>query len=160
MNYNFSAILADIDTKLERDALMLELENLLDSFFVSKRNTFEKLDEIVSFDRREKILESCKLNSIDVSDMASFKDFCTQLLTKIKELSVIELTLAFSPPRLMLDRVSQWFDHVLSKKIILEIKVKPEILGGVRVSYHGLYRDYSVKKLLEEKIKAGKVSFI
>jgi F0F1-type ATP synthase delta subunit len=71
------------------------------------------------------------------------------LESKLKLLKQINLTLGFTPDDSTVTTIYSWVKQNLGENIILNIEVKPEILGGVIVSFNGLYSDFSLKKTLE-----------
>ncbi len=70
----------------------------------------------------------------------------------LEQISRVTLNLAFEPKREFVQRVAGWFLTNLSQKVILDIKVKREVIAGAIIEYNGKYRDYSKSRELVEVI--------
>lgn len=64
----------------------------------------------------------------------------------------IPITLAFEPGPKFLKKVASWFSQNLGKKVILDVTVDKNIVGGAIVICNNHYKDYS----LASKMAAGK----
>jgi len=60
------------------------------------------------------------------------------------------ITLAFSPTSDILKKISDWFLCHTKEKVILDIKVAPEILGGLIIEFKGKYLDLSLQKQIDK----------
>lgn len=77
--------------------------------------------------------------------------FFLQLLKKyLTSLPKIKIEIAFEPERKTLKKISQWFKENLKKKVILDLKINPKIIGGVKIEYRGKWRDFSLAKKIKE----------
>jgi F0F1-type ATP synthase delta subunit len=64
----------------------------------------------------------------------------------------VGLTLAFSPSKDFLSKLSHWFGSSLEKPLVLDILVNPEIAGGLILEHAGNYRDYSISENLNKTL--------
>lgn len=62
----------------------------------------------------------------------------------------VVLTLAFYPSDHFLDKIVDWFEDNVGRKVIVDLVVDPEIVGGAKVMCNEHFRDYSVHSKLEE----------
>ncbi len=60
----------------------------------------------------------------------------------------IKMKLAFSPPEETIDRIIGWFEKNYGKKVILDLKTNPRIVGGAVLEYGGKWIDLSLEKKL------------
>lgn len=68
-------------------------------------------------------------------------------------MTTVNLTLAFLPSKSLVKKLALWFKKNFGSKVVLDIQVDPKILGGAILSFNGYYRDFSLKKKLERKLK-------
>lgn len=62
----------------------------------------------------------------------------------------ISLTIAFKPNEELMSALSSWAKENLKEKAVFDITVDPSIVGGAIIECDGLYRDESVRKILED----------
>lgn len=60
------------------------------------------------------------------------------------------ITLAFSPTSNILKKISDWFLSHTKEKVILDIKIAPEILGGLIIEFKGKYLNLSLQKQIDK----------
>lgn len=95
------------------------------------------------------ILEAEK-NGLIFSDPKSQSDFLENLKKELSELPVLKIQIAFSPPQSTTERISRYLEKEVGKKIILDILVNPEIVGGAILEYQGKYLNLSLAKEIEK----------
>ena len=84
-------------------------------------------------------------------ELTSKKDAHTlisELQSQLKNIDVIELTLAFEPTLSAIERIYTYVKTILSDDFVLDIVFDRSVLGGALIVNKGQYRDYSVKKKL------------
>lgn len=96
------------------------------------------------------------LNSLPADFLKSFnKDNVSSAMEnleqQIKKLSPLILYLSFEPDKNTITAISLWLRQNLSQKPILEIKYDPTLIGGCALVKNGIYKDYSLKKRVEEQ---------
>lgn len=79
----------------------------------------------------------------------NLKIMIEKIENELKLLKTINLMLSFEPNESIINAIYSWVTKNLGKKIVLNIEVKPEILGGAVISFNGLYSDFSLKRTLE-----------
>ncbi|OGD96078.1 hypothetical protein A3F02_03205 [Candidatus Curtissbacteria bacterium RIFCSPHIGHO2_12_FULL_38_9b] len=109
---------------------------------IRSKVTKDLLDLIIKIEKGNKLPQSAK----ELSDY--FNSLC-DFLGKIPK---IELILAFEPSAEFLGKIKRWFWENFKKRVVFEIIIKPEIIGGAIIEYNGIYRDFSKAKDFEESI--------
>ena len=84
-------------------------------------------------------------------------EFFKDLKKYLEVLPVVRLTIAFSPSQDFITGLSEWLKKEAGKRIILEILVKEDLVGGLIVEYGGEYRDYSLARKLDELLEKNVV---
>ena len=76
------------------------------------------------------------------------------LLTEFEQLfygaTTVVLTLSFYPTEAVIDRICGWFEENLKERVIVDLIVDPDIVGGIKVMCNERFRDYSVRTKLEK----------
>ena len=65
----------------------------------------------------------------------------------------MKLKIAFSPSSEFLEEINQWFEKELSVKVILDLTINPKIVGGAIIEYQGNWRDFSLRKKIDNLIE-------
>jgi hypothetical protein len=68
---------------------------------------------------------------------------------EILKMPRIKLTLAVNSEDSFLNKIYAWFSTNTEKTFLLDISVDASIVGGLLITYNGLYRDYSLKAKLD-----------
>jgi len=144
-------ILKDIRTVQEANNFCSEIDNILENFYKLKN---KNLDELLSSSTEnstssiiKKILSD---NKIPSSDFASCEKILSQLKDWIKKMKVIKITLAIDPSSEVISHISDWINQNLETNTLIDIDKDESILGGAVLSINGNYKDFSLKKTLED----------
>lgn len=73
-----------------------------------------------------------------------------ELIAQIKSFPTVEAQIAAAPTDLTLEKINQFVQKKTNTHSILNIKIKPEILGGVILIIDGKYYDFSISKKLNQ----------
>lgn len=68
--------------------------------------------------------------------------------SEILKMPRIRLTIAIDPEDSFLDKICSWFNANTGKTFLLDIAVDASIVGGLLITYNGIYRDLSLKAKL------------
>lgn len=85
------------------------------------------------------------------------KEEISELEEKLRSFPEIKLEIAFFPNDNFINRISQWFEKELGKKIILNIIVNQKVVAGAIIEHQGKWRDFSSAKEIDQ-LFAGKLS--
>jgi len=146
-----------VHTKKDIEEVILQLDDLINSLFNVNIDIEKKMDEILPQDKKQKIMEIVKRNKIDIKDTLQFQNFLKELQQRVENIPVIMLHFAFNPKEEILRSVLNWFLENLKKEVVLDIEVDQNLIGGAVVVYNGIYKDYSLRKKFEDKIKMGEI---
>ena|SRR5258708_6915759 len=143
-------------TKPESFTLQMQLDDVLGALFSDV--SFEKiLSEQLSFEKKESLLFLLQKNTIDTKNLSQVQMALQDIKKILAELPVITLTLAFAPKQAVIETISTWFIVHTKKFVLLDIVVDTTLIGGAIISYKGIYKDYSMKHILEEKYQQGDI---
>jgi len=142
-------------TEEERETLREELKTLSASLY-ERQGAFE---EALARRVRPATAETIQaiLTETEVSDRAKFFEEAHKALEFLK---VLELSVAFDPKGGSIERIWQWVRKNVGERIILKFTVERSIGAGAIVVYRGKFRNYSLKKLLEDYFEASRGSLV
>lgn len=95
------------------------------------------------------ILEAEKSGKI-LSDPKTQFDFLENLKNEFSKVPVLKIEIAFSPTTKTIEKISRYLEKEVGKKIILDIFVNQEIVGGAVLEYQGRYLNLSLAKEIEK----------
>lgn len=127
---DFSTILKTIVTVGQANDLLLELENLSKSVYLTGNKFSKNLKKIDTryYDQLFYLLEK--------NDK---KECLRKLVDAIKKLPVVNLNLSFFPSFKIVEKASDWLEDNLGKKVLISIKKNPELFTKVEIEYKGKY---------------------
>jgi len=76
-----------------------------------------------------------------------------QLIDSLNHLDIVRITLAMKPSETLVAKVSEWLRAETGTKVILDIKVNEDIMGGIVIDYQGKYGDYSARTKVADFLK-------
>jgi len=60
------------------------------------------------------------------------------------------ITLAVTLPKEEIQRLGRWFRQNVDPRIVLEVRLDPNIVGGCQIIWQGFEGDFSLRKRLRE----------
>lgn len=139
-----------IATTEEAANLMEKISSFLTSLYtISQRGIKERIQTIFSPNWAEMILGQMRDLNIDLTNQQQVNNFFTILSKDLSSLETLSLTLAFAPTAGTLQRISQVVKKAFGLEVVIEVTIKPEIIGGAIIVFAGRYMDFSLKKQLD-----------
>jgi hypothetical protein len=127
---DFSVILEQLVTTYQANDLLTELEDLSRSVYLTGNKFNSHLKKIDV--RYYNIL----LHLLEKNDK---KECLRKLVDAIKKLPVINLNLSFYPSFGIIEKMSNWLEESLGKKVLISIKRNSELFTKVELEYKGKY---------------------
>ena len=149
-------LITSLKTTQEVDNLSSEIDMLMSKLFQSEKILLEKALTSVSVDSAKKITEIFEKFNLDMTDKAIVRDFLDTLADLIKKFKVIKLILAFDPTRATIENIHEAVSENIGIGYILDIEVDESVLAGAIVIFNGKYKDYTIKKAIEETFQNKK----
>lgn len=143
-------LITSLKTTREVDDFSLEIDTLTSSLFNISKMSFDKALNSINQTLAKKITEILLKNNLDTANKEKVRDFLATLKDLIKKFKVIKLTLAFDPSRKTVENIHEFVSQNLGTGYILDIEVDESILAGAAIMFNGKYKDFTLKKSLEE----------
>ena len=147
-------LLKNIYTKEDLISLKQEISEIQKMIFSQSGLLSEKAKNVATKELLEFILSAEGKGEIYFNPNEQF-EFLENLKRKLDSLPVLKMVLAFSPPPATIERISQFLENELGRKIILDLTCNPEIIGGAILEYEGKYINLSLAKNLEKILKTN-----
>lgn len=150
-NQTYYTISKDIRTVQEANNFCAEIDSLLESFYqVGNKNLDELLSSSTGNSTSILIKKILSDNNILSSDFVSCEKLLSQVRNGVKKMKVVRITLAIDPTDEIISHISDWINRNLEANTLIDIDKDESILGGAVLSINGNYKDFSLKKILEE----------
>ncbi len=140
-------------TKAEADHFCTQVEALSESLYSKKTKIKEKIEGIFNADMNNLLLKKFKNSDIAITNAIAVQKFLTELKDEIKKVPIIHITLSFDPKQSTVERIYTWISFNLKKSIFIDIKLDHQIVGGAIIEFEGKYFDYTLKKIITDKMK-------
>ncbi len=127
----YSDIYGLVLTTGDRELLMQEIDILISNLY--------KTDII-----------SSEVRGSTVEVLGKYKDKLPIVREAVSRMREIKLEVARELPQRAMEDISNWVRKNLGEDVVIEFKLKPELIGGATVYWEGRYGDFSLKRKLEE----------
>lgn len=134
-----------------------ELEKLSVDLFTSG-NFLEKINQNINFLSRESLLKLLMQNCPNLDNPGSLEKVIEGIRESLNKIPIVTIIVAFNPSQGAVEKISDFICQSFSKRIVIDIKVDSEIIGGVKIIYEGNIKDFSIKRLLDRYFQEQKGS--
>jgi len=147
-----SELLETLTTTTDRELLRSELEQLKASIFKLKTGGLEEtlktkvranVAEVVQRELRQNEAQKTGLNP---------ESYLQEVIGQLDTIPVLTLTIAFEPTTANLEKWSAQACKLAEQNIILEVKVKPEVVGGANIVWNGRYEDATLQNTFNQAL--------
>jgi hypothetical protein len=139
-----------LKTDRDRTLALLFLNSLSENLYKTDRSLDNFLKRNESDPFAKKVLSEFPPNWINLPDKSTIEEKISELKKRIEILPTIGLTIAVHPNEELLKNLENWAAANFAEKVIFDIRVNPEIVGGAIVVRNGSYSDFSISKRIEE----------
>ncbi len=146
-----------VKTSQDRVEFLSQLDVLSRVFYSHKKDITSALETEVSFKTREKLVWLARKNNISLDTVDIFNSFLETVKQTVVQIPEITLILAFAPTEQMISVISFWFTTSAKKAVVLDISVDKTLIGGTIIGLNGMYKDFSLKRKLQDKFEKGEI---
>jgi F0F1-type ATP synthase delta subunit len=154
MNNNksyWSALLLEVQTKQELLALIARLDAALEKLHEQDKAGLA-LESSLSYREIKIIGEVFKLIGIKEHNSQAAHEALNEAREYLSSRPVINLVLPIEPSVYLMNNIKEWFSHHMGAGVVIDIKVVPEIIGGMIIEAGGKRFDYSWQKKWPQNI--------
>jgi len=145
-------LLATLITHTDAKRFLESMDEAIANAFSTRETLEELFGRLFSHDQKEVLLELIIAVGITRQKAANLQKLLEGIRRTVAVIPIMELTVAVEPSELALVRIKEWIDTHSHTKVVLEIKVNPRVIGGVKIAFDGKYHDYTVRKTIIETL--------
>ncbi len=138
---SYPTLVQGIYTKRQCYILITNLEAIKEELYKSSLVLTQLMSDHLSLELSEEILNLLKVENTDITDRQSLVTVFESLISYLKNLPIVALTLTYSPTLKQLLQISEWFVTEVKAKILIEVRVDPSIIAGATIQYKGIYKN-------------------
>lgn len=148
----YDQIIVKLRITSEATLLIHYLESLSDNIYVSKDNLYKQQilkklpQEIATFLNNE-----FEILSPTPQDQIRIKREINDLLDKLRRYKSVKLTIAFQPDEETITLFSDWFKKNIGNDVLIDLQFDKSIVGGAQLIVNGIYKDFTVRKNLNNR---------
>lgn len=152
MEKKFEELVKKIRTKEELIFFLEEITRVRELIFKDKELSLSKRVKGKVGEEFKELIERLEKEGIISENRGQQLAFWEELEKYLQSLPEIKLEIAFLPDDNFLEKVSQWLEKELGRKIILDLTINPKIVAGAIIEYQGNWRDFSMAKEIDRLI--------
>lgn len=141
---------ADILTIEDTNSFYKEIDQFTSKLFQVSTTLDQALNESFNKQKKDAFLSILKEQGIEPSDQIKIQELLKKIKEEAKIFPVITIKLGYDPTREHIESFSDWFISRIKRKVILKILVERNLIGGAYITYNGLFKDFSVKKRVQD----------
>lgn len=146
----FTSFLTQVKTADDSERITEAIDSVLTALYkTDSKSIIEKMDDFLPSHVSEAIKEEILSRSISLTNIEEVKRLLTHLKDLLTHLRTVSLTLAFDPPQKTIDALSERVKMIFGTDSVIEIAIRPQILGGALIVANGRYIDKSLKRKLD-----------
>lgn len=159
-NDQYAAILDKVLTAEQlKDSIQL-LRDAHQGLFTPGVSPKDILETSLPYFITENIFSVAQQNNISLDDTAKVQNMLDEVRQYLEQLQVVEMSLAFVPTYRQLQKIKEWWENYTGAHTIVSIKYDEAILAGAKISFNGLYRDYSLLYWISQNAQGDIEQFI
>jgi len=136
-----------------------DLSFFLDQIDTAKKFIFQKIEVPLSEKIKGKVsndflgfIQELERKNLISKNPEKNREFFESLKENLLKIPQIKIEIAFEPRREFLKEISDFFEKNFHQKLILDVTINPEIVGGIVFEFGGKIFDFSLAKEIEKKI--------
>lgn len=142
-------ILTSIYTTHQAAVLQGGLSNVINALYSLKTDPKKAIDKNLPQEFSEDLLEAFKKQGISLKDPQAVQKYLHELKEYLDQLPKITLILAFDPTVEFLKKLSNRIKNLSGGNHLIDKVFDPNVVGGTQIVFNNLYKDYSLKKKIE-----------
>ncbi len=146
-------LLSLIKTKAYAEEIIEKIDQLRESLYNKRVDLDKKMNELFSPELKEKIKSYSWQEQINLNDPESFGKFLIELRTYIKNMPTVTIYIAVEATEEIASEISTWFVEHYGKNIVLDLICDRSLIGGAKIIFNSVEKDYSLRKKIAEKYK-------
>lgn len=140
-------------TRSQANDFAVRLSGIIDHMYTTDFNLEKSLTTQFGIQKADQFLKLLRENNINTASIQASQDFFKKIQDTVSNLSVVTLVIAFEPSDETIKTLSQWFVFNLNKQVLFDIQIDHRIIAGIKITYNGKFKDYSLGSLFDTLVK-------
>lgn len=157
---NALTFIEDLIFVADRERLIDEIEMVKREIFaVNTTESLEKaLKNILPNSRATDFFVFLGRHMNNVYDGHIVEEILSSLRERAVDMEVVHLRLATEISRQEATELREILVHRLGKQILIDVQIEPSLLGGLKLEYGGVYRDFSLSALIKNMLERERLA--
>lgn len=147
---NVDEYIAGLETRDETVGFLTEIEKMRQSVYKTGEEGLERVLQTGVGEKSARIVREELERLGKMADAHFQEEFFLEIEKKIKNLPIVSLELAQEPTGELISTIRMKLSEYTNTPVLIDYKVVPEILAGIRVAYKGKYFDFSLQSMWPE----------
>lgn len=139
--------ISELVTREEIIGFLSDIEKMHESVYRTGETGLERVLQTSVGEKSARVLREDLQRQDKMNDSHFQEKFLDEISTKLKQIPVVSLDLASEPSREFAYRLRDKISEYVGSQVVIDYKVIPELMGGVRVAFGGKYLDYSLDSM-------------
>lgn len=145
-----ASLFSTIYTKQDLLLFYKEVDQIMTNMFTEPENFEETASGILAPEKKTAVFNFLKQENVKMNNPVDIKVGLSKIKKIGDNLPIVSLRLAYEPTEAVIKTISSWFIKKLGQKVVIDFSLERSIIGGVYISYNGLYKDYTLKTKVEK----------
>ncbi len=146
-------VLDEVYTVSDLNNYIRLLDKLKPVIFKQSTNLSETLQQELPPKLANYITTYAETTNLNLNDQTDAQRLIQQIIYIFHLVPVAEITVPGPLTNKQIIKICRWWRSETNKAVILNIKIDPDLIAGIRIGYEGRYVDYSLSTWLQEKGK-------
>jgi len=148
-----SEVLEEVYTVSDLNNYVRMLDNVKPVLFQQNTNLATALQQELPPKLANYVSTFAETTNLNLNDQADAQRLIQQLIYIFRLVPVAEITVPSPLTNKMIVKICRWWRATTNKAVILNIKIDPDLIAGIRIGFEGKYIDYSLSTWLQDKGK-------
>lgn len=92
-----------------------------------------------------------KTEEIKLDSRSNFQTVISKLKEYLKNIKKMSVFVSIEPRGSIINKINEFIRSKIGKIILIDFILDEKLIGGAKLNYNGLYRDYSIKRELDTR---------
>lgn len=146
-------VLEEVYTVSDLNNYIRLLDNLKPVIFKQTNNLSETLQQELPPKLANYISTYAETTNLNLNDQTDAQRLLQQIIYVLHLVPIAEITVPVPLTNKQIVKICQWWREKTDKAVVLNVKINPDLIAGIRIGFEGKYVDYSLSTWLQEKGK-------
>ena len=142
--------IAELVTRDEVVGFLAEIERLKEAVYKTGEDRLEQVLQTGVGEKCAGLIRDQLRQQGKMDDQHFQEEFLEEIAKKLRQIPIVNLELATQPSREFISRTKDKLSEYTGGQVVLDYKIIPNMIAGLRVAFGGKYYDFSVESMWPE----------